>query len=193
LNGTLVMVVATFAIVMLVSVRTGLVVDGWMALVSGREIAQHGVPTHDALTVWAHGRRWVDQQWLAQLLIYWLARAGGFKLALLVHAGRGVGALAAAATAARRLRGSARAAPWICLLISPYAVQLPSYYHQVLVGGDFSHFVTEWAPTTLSLTTAPVYLLVIGGVWLLGRAGGRISTFEKLVFLASSVLAFQAV
>jgi hypothetical protein len=292
LNGTLVMVVATFAIVMLVAVRDGLVVDGWMALVSGREIAQHGLPSHDMLTVWAHGRRWVDQQWLAQLLIYWLARAGGFKLALLVHAGLGVGALAAAATAARRLGGSARAAtwvclpvlvayypeasvlrpqsfayplfvavlwllvtdgrapsrrvflvfpilalwanlhgsallgaglvslaglvglaeaarahprdlsprallltlgPWPCLLLSPYAVHLPGYYHQILVGGDFSHFVTEWAPTTLSPTTAPVYLLVIAGTWLLGRAGARISTFEKLAFLAISVLAFQAV
>jgi hypothetical protein len=292
LNGTLVMVVTTFAIVMLVAVRNGLVVDGWMALVSGREIAQHGLPTHDALTVWAHGRRWVDQQWLAQLLIYWLTRVGGFKLALLVHAGLGVGALAAAATAARRLGGSARAAtwvclpvlvayypeasvlrpqsfayplfvavlwllvtdsrapsrrvflvfpilalwanlhgsvllgagvvslaglvgqaeavrahprrlsprslvlalgPWPCLLLSPYALHLPSYYEKILVGGDFSHFVTEWAPTTLSPTTAPVYLLVIAGMWLLGRAGNRVSTFEKLVFLASSVLAFQAV
>src|SRR5207248_10155798 len=123
LNGTLVMVVATFAIVMLVSVRTGLVVDGWMALVSGREIAQHGLPTHDTLTVWAHGRRWVDQQWLAQLLIYWLARAGGFKLALLVHAGLGVGALAAAATAARRLDGAARAGTWLCL------PRLRGYHH----------------------------------------------------------------
>jgi hypothetical protein len=292
LNGTLVMVVASFAVVMLVAVRNGLVVDGWMALVSGREIAQHGLPSHDMLTVWAHGRRWVDQQWLAQLLIYWLARAGGFKLALLVHAGLGVGALAAAAMAARRLGGSARAAtwvclpvlvayypeasvlrpqsfayplfvavlwllvadsrapsrrvflvfpilalwanlhgsallgaalvslaglvglaeagrarprrlspralllilgPWPCLLISPYALHLPGYYKQILVGGDFSHFVTEWAPTTLSPTTAPVYLLVIAGMWLLGRAGDRVSTFEKLAFLAISVLAFQAV
>jgi hypothetical protein len=292
LNGTLVMVVAAFATVMLVAVRNGLVVDGWMALVSGREIAQHGLPSHDALTVWAHGRRWVDQQWLAQLAIYWLARAGGFKLALLVHAGLGIGALAAAATAARRLGGSARATtwvclpvlvayypeasvlrpqsfayplfvaalwllvtdsrapsrrvflvfpvlalwanvhgsallgaglvslaglvglaeelrtrprrlsphallltlgPWPCLLLSPYALHLPAYYEKVIVGGDFSHFVTEWAPTTLSPSTAPVYLLVIAGMWLLGRAGNRISTFEKLVFLASSVLAFQAV
>src|SRR5205814_9844108 len=51
--------------------------------------------------------------------------------------------------------------PWPCLLVSPYALHLPGYYEKVLVGGDFSHFVTEWAPTTLSPATAPVYLLVI--------------------------------
>jgi hypothetical protein len=293
LNGTLVMVLATFAIVMLLAVRNGLVVDGWLALVAGREISQHGLPFHDALTVWAQGRDWVDQQWLAQLLIYWLARAGGFKLTLLVHAGLGVGALAAAAVAARRLGGSARATtwvclpvlvayypeasvlrpqsfayplfvavlwlivrdsrapsrrvfvvfpilalwanlhgsallgaglvslagfvglaeaatarprrdvspralllavgPWPCLLLSPYALHLPGYYEKILVGGDFSHLITEWAPTTLSASTAPVYLLVIAGMWLLGRAGDRVSTFEKLALLAMSVLAFQAV
>src|SRR5438067_1193901 len=103
LNGTLVMVVATFAIVMLVAVRNGLVVDGWMALVSGREIAQHGLPWHDMLTVWAHGRRWVDQQWLAQLVLYELMRIGGVKLVLLFHALLGVGAIAGAAVLSRRL------------------------------------------------------------------------------------------
>jgi hypothetical protein len=291
LNGTLVMVVAMFAVVMIVALRTGLVIDGWMALVSGREIAQHGLPSHDMLTVWGHGRRWVDQQWLAQLVFYGLARAGGFKLALLVHAALGVGALAAAAALARRLGGSARSvtwiclpvlvayypeasvlrpqsfayplfvavlwllitdsraksprvfavlpllalwanlhgsallgaglvslaglvgvaealrarsrriprralllllAPWPCLLVSPYALHLPAYYEKVLMGGDFSHFISEWAPTTLTLSTAPVYLLVIAGAWLLGRAGDRVTTFEKLALIVTSVLAFQA-
>ena len=34
---------------------------------------------------------------------------------------------------------------WPCLLVSPYALHLPGYYEKILVGGDFSHFVTEWA------------------------------------------------
>jgi hypothetical protein len=287
-NGTLVMVVGAFGIVMLAALRQGLVVDGWMALVSGREIAQHGLPVHDTLATMTHGHRWVDQQWLAQLLLYWLWIAGGVKLALLVHATLGIGALAGAAALARRLGGSARTttwvclpvlvayypessvlrpqtfayplfvaalwllatdarapskrvfltlpllilwanlhgsvligaalvslaglaslaqhvrrpsarglvlvvAPWLCVLASPYALHLPSYYEKILVGGNFSHFVSEWAPTTLTASTAPVYLLVLAGLWLLGRNGGRISTFEKLAFLATSVLAFQAV
>jgi hypothetical protein len=290
-NGTLVIVVAAFGIAMLAALRHALVVDGWMALVSGREIARDGLPSHDMLTVWTHGRRWTDQQWLAQLVLYWLSRAGGVKLALLAHAGLATGAVAAAAALARRVGGSARSttwiclpvviayypeasvmrpqsfayplfvavlwllvtdvrtpsrrvfvalpllvlwanlhgsvllgtalvslagvlaiasalrepgrhlsrralalalAPWPCLLASPYAVQLPAYYQKILVGGDFSHFVTEWAPTTLKASTAPVYLLVIGGIWLIGRVGDRISAFEKLTFLATGVLAFQA-
>jgi hypothetical protein len=290
-NGTLVMVVAAFAIVMLAALRHGLVVDGWMALVSGREISQHGLPSHDMLAVWTHGRRWVDQQWLAQLVFYWLWRIGGFKLALLAHALLTTGALAGAAALARRLGGTARSATWVCLpvlvayypeaavmrpqsfayplfvavlwllvtdarspsrrvfttfpllvlwgnlhgsvllgaglvslagvvgvvnslwagprhlsprslalavgawpclLVSPYALHLPGYYEKILFGGDFSHFVTEWAPTTLTAATAPVYLLVLAGMWLLGRAGARVSTFEKLALLATGVLAFQA-
>jgi hypothetical protein len=291
-NGTLVIVVATFGIVMLAALRHALVVDGWMALVSGREIAQHGLPAHDALAAWTAGDRWIDQQWLAQLLLYGLSRAGGVKLALLVHAALTSGALAGAAVLARRLGGSARAttwvclpvmvayypesavlrpqtfayplfvavlwllaadartrsrrvfatlpilvlwanlhgsvllgaalvslagvvhvaeslrrahrrvsasglvltlAPWLCVLASPYALRLPAYYETILVGGNFSHFVTEWAPTTLTVATAPVYLLVLAGIWLLGRAGSRVSTFEKWALVATSLLAFQAV
>lgn len=290
-NGTLVMVVAAFGVVMLTQLRHALVVDGWLALVAGREVAQHGLPSHDTLTVWAHGRRWVDQQWLAQFMLYWLWRLGGFKLVLLVHAALITGALAVTAALARRAGGSARSATWICLpvlvayypvaevmrpqsfafplfaavlwllvtdarapsrrvfatfpilmlwanlhgsvllgaalvslagaiglveavwrrprrlsqralalavgpwacvLVSPYAPHLPAYYEKILSGGDFSHFITEWAPTTLTAATAPVYLLVIGGMWLLGRAGKRVTVFEKLAFLATGVLAFQA-
>src|SRR2546421_4141787 len=69
-NGTLVVVLGAFAIALLASLRGGLAADGWMALVSGREIAAHGLPSHETLTLWAYGRRWVDQQWLAQWLPY---------------------------------------------------------------------------------------------------------------------------
>jgi hypothetical protein len=285
-NGTLVLVVAAFVIVLLASLRHALDIDGWMAFASGREIAQHGLPSHDLLTVWTHGRRWIDQEWLAQLSLYGLWRLGGLKLALLVHVLLAGGALAGAAALGRRLGGSARAATWVCLpalvayypeaavlrpqtfayplfaallwllatdarrpsrrvfavvpilvlwanlhgsvvlgaaltclaglvrvaskrgvvggallvvigwpcvLASPYAAHLPSYYRTVLHGGNFSHFVTEWAPTTLTASTAPVYLLVFAGVWLIGRSGSRISLFEKVAFAALGVLAFDAV
>ena len=51
--------------------------DGWLALVGGREIAMHGLPSADHLTVFASGRSWVDQQWLAQVLFYRLDRVAG--------------------------------------------------------------------------------------------------------------------
>jgi len=53
--------------------------------------------------------------------------------------------------------------------------------------------VTEWAPTTLTALTAPLFLLVLGGIWLIGRSGSRTTLFEKLLFVATALLAFQAV
>ena len=286
-NGLLVIVLGAFAIVLLVALRKDLVVDGWMALVSGRWIAQHGLPSHDTLAVWTHGRRWTDQQWLAQLGLYGLWRLGGIKLALLVHAllvtsgivgaaliarTRGASALsvtwvaipvliayypvasvmrpqsfafplfvatlwlvfADARQPSRRVfltlpllvlwtnlhgsvllgamlvslaglvamveqqRPSGRGlalllTPWACLFASPYALHLPAYYDRILIGGQFKNFVTEWAPTTLTLSTAAVYLLVLGGFWLLGRAGRQAPLLDQLAFVLTAVLAFEAV
>jgi hypothetical protein len=286
-NGLLVIVLGAFAIVLVLSLHKQLVVDGWMALVSGRWIVQHGLPTHDALTVWAHGHRWIDQQWLAQLAIYGLWRLGGIKLALLVHALVVTSGLVGAALIARRHGATARSvtwiaipvliayypeaavmrpqsfafplfaatlwlvladarqpsrrvfvtlpllvlwtnlhgsvllgamlvslagavamiqqrrpsgrglalllAPWACVFASPYALHLPAYYEKILVGGDFKHVVTEWAPTTLTPTTAAVYLIILGGLWLLGRAGRAAPLLDQLVFVLTALLAFEAV
>ena len=46
-NGTLVVVVAAFAAVLITHLRTALAADSWMALLSGRIVAQHGLPSHD--------------------------------------------------------------------------------------------------------------------------------------------------
>src|SRR6476661_6167640 len=58
--------------------------DFWLALVSGREVAQHWLPHADHLTVMASGRHWVDQQWLAQLVLYEVTRVGGVGAAVAV-------------------------------------------------------------------------------------------------------------
>jgi hypothetical protein len=286
-NGLLFIVLGAFALVLVVALHKDLVVDGWMALVSGRWVAQHGLPSHDTLAVWTHGHRWTDEQWLAQLALYWLWRLGGIKLALLVHAvlvtsgiagaawitrARGVSALSITWVAipvlvayypvaavmrpqsfafplftatlwlvlsdARRpsprvfavlpllvlwtnLHGSVvlgamivalaglvpmvqqrrpsrrglalLLAPWACVFVSPYAFHLPSYYEKILVGGHFKQFVTEWAPTTLTASTAAVYLLILGGLWLLGRAGRHAPALDQLAFALTAVLAFDAV
>jgi hypothetical protein len=286
-NGLLVIVLGAFAIVLVLSLHKQLVVDGWMALLSGRWIAQHGLPSHDTLTVFAHGRRWIDQQWLAQLGLYGLWRLGGVKLALLVHALLVTSGLVGAALIARSHGATARSvtwiaipvliayypvasvmrpqsfafplfaatlwlvladarhpsrrvfatlpllllwtnlhgsvllgamlvslaglvamvqqrrptgrglalllAPWACVFASPYALHLPAYYEKILVGGNFKQFVTEWRPTTLTSTTAAVYLLVLGGLWLLGRAGRHTPALDQLAFALTAVLAFEAV
>lgn len=79
--------------------------DGYLALVAGRIIAAHGVPHHDYLTVMAHGVRWIDQQWLAQLTIYGLAALGGLPLMCIVYVLVTGGAFAATIAAGRRLGG----------------------------------------------------------------------------------------
>jgi hypothetical protein len=256
-------------------------------------VAEHGLPlpSHDTLTIWAHGRTWVDQQWLAQYVLYELERLGGLQLVLLVHAALVTAGLGGAAVLARRLGGSARsttwialpalaafwpgasimrpqsfayvlfvavlwlllvelrdpsrrvylvlpllvlwanlhgsvvvgaalvsafgfveiagslwqsprsvrprsvvlvAAPWLCVLASPYATSLPHYYREIFSGG-FGSYVTEWAPTTLSFQTAAVYLLALGGLWLIGRTRSRASAFEQLAFVGLTLLAFDAV
>jgi hypothetical protein len=284
-HGALVVVVGAATLVLLVALRHALVVDGWLALVSGRAVAHGGLPSHDTLTQWTAGDRWTDQQWLAQLAFYGMYRIGGFALLLLMHAALAAAAVAIAALLSLRIGATARSTAWVCIAVvvayyplasvarpqsfayplfaatmwlaftdaraqsrriwaalpllvlwanmhgsvvlgavlvslaaigrlrtrrsassaallvlpwacvfaSPYAFALPSYYRTILVGGDFKHFVTEWAPTTLTPSTAVVYVLAIGGAWLLGRAGSRLTATEKLAFLFTCVLAFEAV
>ena len=83
-------------------------------------------------------------------------------------------------------------APWGCLLASPYATSLPSYYRTILFSAHFERYITEWSPTFWSIVTAPVYILVVLGVWLFGRARGGATRFELVAFLVTSLLAFQA-
>jgi hypothetical protein len=286
-DGLLVIVLGAFAMVLVLSLHKQLVVDGWLALVSGRWIAQHGLPSHDTLALWTHGRRWTDQQWLAQIALYGVWRIGGLKLALLVHALLVTSGITAAALIARTRGATARSVtwiaipvliayypvasvmrpqsfafplftatlwlvladvrqpsrrvfaalpllvvwtnlhgsvllgamlvslaglvpmvgrrrpsrrglallllPWACMFASPYAVHLPAYYEKILVGGDFKQFVTEWAPTTLTPTTAAVYLLVLGGLWLLGRAAQSAPALDQIAFALTAVLAFEAI
>jgi hypothetical protein len=58
--------------------------DTWVGLVSGREIAHHFLPSIERLTLIAQGRRWVDQQWLGQLTLYGIERAGGVGVVVAV-------------------------------------------------------------------------------------------------------------
>src|SRR5436305_4877660 len=61
---------AAIAIVLLTLVPKCFLQDSWLALVAGRNVAQHGIPYHETLTIFGHGRTWIDQQWLSQLLMY---------------------------------------------------------------------------------------------------------------------------
>ena len=100
--------------------------DGWYALLGGDLIVHHGLPSHDWLTVWGHGRRWVDQQWLAQLAFYGLYAFGGLRLALLVNALVVVASFSGALVAARA-RGAGESALLLVAIPAAAAVGLSSY------------------------------------------------------------------
>ncbi len=99
---------AVVAIVCMVGASAHLLQDGYLALVDGRIIALHGIPSHSYLTVMAHGVRWVDQQWLAQLAFYGLQRLGGYALLTLVDVALVTAAFGLAVTAAHDLGGHER-------------------------------------------------------------------------------------
>ena len=106
--------------------RQVIVPDTWVALVSGREIAGHGLPHVEHLTVLAQGHGWVDQQWLAQLTLYALQQAGGLGVAIAVSNLAVVVAYALAARAAQE-RGATPAAILGFLILAfaaaPWGVQ----------------------------------------------------------------------
>ena len=60
--------------------------DAFLALVCGREIAQHGLPHLDEVAHTTHGHVWTDQQWLGQLVIYETEHLVGLRITLVLQA-----------------------------------------------------------------------------------------------------------
>jgi hypothetical protein len=108
-------VVALFTLGLLGALPDELLSDSWLVILGGKEIVEHGLPTHDALTIWAHGREWIDQQWLGQLVFCGLYALGGVKLVLFGHAAAVAAAFVGALAAARWRGGSVRSVCWIAL------------------------------------------------------------------------------
>jgi hypothetical protein len=116
-----------YAIVVLSAIPQELVQDSWLTLVSGREVAEQGIPRTDRLTVWTNGVPWIDQQWLAQLIFYGAQVLGGFKLVMLLHAAALVAALGIALAAARSLGASVKSVSLVaavCMLLAPWALAM---------------------------------------------------------------------
>jgi hypothetical protein len=98
-----VIAVSVVLIVSLLGIPRHLSQDSWLAMVAGRVVAAHGVPQHDYFSYLTHGARWVDQQWLAQLLMYEVEHVGGLPLLCVLYVMITVAAFGGAVAAARRL------------------------------------------------------------------------------------------
>jgi hypothetical protein len=95
--------------------------DTWLAIAGGRDIAHHGLPWHERLTVAAHGQPWVDQQWLGKLFLYFTTNVGGVRLLAFVHVVVVLAALLAAVIVARRRGATDAAVFWVVLAVLPSA------------------------------------------------------------------------
>ena len=76
----------TFSAVLLFWGRV-LLSDTYTSLTVGRLITQSGLPHKDTLTVAGRGATWIDQQWLAHLVVYESWRIGGYPLVGMLSAG----------------------------------------------------------------------------------------------------------
>ena len=123
-NSLLVVLVAALGTMLLGLAPQIFVGDSWMTLVAGREIVDHGFPHRESLTVLAHGRTWVDQQWLAQLAFYGADLAAGLRATMLLHVALVTTATALAIGAARQRGATARSTLLVvsaCLLVAPWS------------------------------------------------------------------------
>jgi hypothetical protein len=270
-------------------VRGAIGADSWYTLLAGRVIARGGLPQHDSLTMISAGRRWVDQQWLAQLSLYGLWRAGGWAAASLagvalygaafgvlavsarrrgssdrstalvllacflmglpntqlraqvpayllfavvmallladerrpsrkvwltlpllivwanVHGSVVLGAAVVSAYAVVRLVTGMRSGratfagalglfivPWLCVLASPYALELPSYYRKLLDNPTLAHSVSEWAPSTLR--GQPVFFgVLVASALLVGLARKALTPLGLATLALTGILGLLAV
>lgn len=141
-----------------------LVQDSWLTFLSGREIAESGLPSTERLTVFAQGEQWIDQQWLAHLAFYGLAQGIGLKAALLAHVALLAGAFVLALTAARRLGASGMSVFWVGLasiFLAPWMWQLrtQSFAYILMVGTLWLLIRDARAPSRAVFLTLP--LLVV--------------------------------
>ncbi|MFL5963917.1 MAG: hypothetical protein ACJ757_13605 [Gaiellaceae bacterium] len=98
--------------------------DSWLSLLGGRTVFQDGLPHRELLTVWGHGRRLVDQQWLAQIGMYGLFRLGG--MGVLVLATLAATLLSVGSLIALSRRGGASALAAAIVVIPLFLLILPA-------------------------------------------------------------------
>jgi hypothetical protein len=161
-----ILLVSLVGVVLLTALAPSLVVgDTWLGLMAGREIAEHGLPSVDEITILGAGRTWTDQQWLAHLLFYAVHGLAGIRGIVLVGVALVLVALSLAFATARTSGATSRST----FLIGALAV---------LAG--------PWGWTLRAQVTA--LPLFAGLLWVLVDAGRRGVRRRTLVALPLLVL-----
>ncbi len=84
-------------------------------------------------------------------------------------------------------------APIACLFASPYAADLPGYYHLMLTNSGLRQYIVEWRPTAPSLQTAPFFGIAFLAVWLVGRCRERLLPYEKVILGLTLLMALESI
>lgn len=119
---SVVLIGGTAATLLLAFAPSQIVGDTWMTLVAGREVAHHGLPATDELTVFGEDRTWTNQQWLAHIVAYGSWRVAGLPGVVLVGIAAVTTAYCLGIAAARRRGASALAC---ALVLVPVLVAAP--------------------------------------------------------------------
>jgi hypothetical protein len=132
-ESLLVLCTSIFAIAFVLRLSGQVNQDAWLAVTGGRSVVEHGLPHHEAWTIWGAGRAFVDQQWLAQAVLYVVHAAGGWGLVAGVHAMLTLAAISFALVVARRRGASQRSVlmllplSFFCLIGSTWQVRTQSF------------------------------------------------------------------
>src|SRR5919198_694541 len=202
-DAPLVGVACLYAVVVLLTLPQQLVQDSWLTLASGREIVRHGLPSHDTLAVWTHGKAWVDQQslgllaadsrapsrrvwWTLPLLVLWANLHGTVVLGAALVAWRGL-------TSLPRPRALPLLAAPLLVFCSPYGFSLAGYYRRLVVNPLLPSFLEEWRASAPSQRTALFFVLAFAAIWLVARHGRALTLFERGALLLTLVSALAAI
>ncbi len=83
------------------------------------------------------------------------------------------------------------AAPWLCVLASPYGLALPGYYRSVLGNHELVHASSEWAASTLR--GQPFFFaLLLGGALVAGAGRRALGAFGALALGLTAVMGLDA-
>ena len=132
-ESLLVLCTSIFAIAFVLRLSGQVNQDAWLAVTGGRSVVDHGLPHHEAWTIWGAGKAFVDQQWLAQAVLYVVHAAGGWGLVAGLHAVLTLAAISFALVVARRRGASQRSVlmllplSFFCLIGSTWQVRTQSF------------------------------------------------------------------
>jgi hypothetical protein len=79
-----------------------------------------------------------------------------------------------------------------CVFASPYAADLPGYYHRMLANPLLGRYVGEWQHSWPGPATAFFYVVLVTGVWLFVKRRRDIPFFDRAVFVLLALSAAQA-